>query len=406
VFDLLLNNIHQECFAISGTPGIGKSVFFIYILYRLMKDFSKKTLSLKPNRIVYHMGSTFLCFGLQQLIVTRIPPFEALNLVEVQDTLYIIDGLTTPLPSTCITLFISSPRSEDYKEFVKQTKANKWFFPVWNLHELQNCRRQCYPDLSIAILKEKYRIYGGVARAVFDKDPETNTMEEAIADVNAVKGVQCIGIPTKIFPTSHTLLHIIVSSDGRYQFTHVDIASKYAGEQLWMRQYAQMITNLRDMFGGSPNEISRHLFEIYGHVVFSAGGRTLKCRCLEDATVTEITLDVLNRHRVTFGKYSIPTAAALPGCYYEPTDDDNFPAVDSLSSQGLFQFTVAAEHPIRGVTTLEKLSKLYHEPKLYFVVPPHRFEKFKKQSFKAKRGTIAVGSVGRLKQYVLELPVI
>jgi hypothetical protein len=71
----------------------------------------------------------------------------------------------------------------------------------------------------------------------------------------------------------------------------------------------------------------------------------------------------------------------------------------------MFQFTVAIEHPIRGISILLKLSKLYHEPNLYFVVPPHRFEKFKKQSFKANKGTKEVEHVDGLKQYVLELPV-
>ena len=60
------------------------------------------------------------------------------------------------------------------------------------------------------------------------------------------------------------------------------------------------------MFCGSPNEISRQLFEIYGHMVFSAGGRTPKCKCLERSTVTEITLDALNIRRVTFGKRYYP----------------------------------------------------------------------------------------------------
>ena len=36
-------------------------------------------------------------------------------------------------------------------------------------------------------------------------------MEEALADVDAVKCVRNIGIPTSIFATSHTLLHMIVS---------------------------------------------------------------------------------------------------------------------------------------------------------------------------------------------------
>ncbi|OAJ41382.1 hypothetical protein BDEG_24994 [Batrachochytrium dendrobatidis JEL423] len=99
---------------------------------------------------------------------------------------------------------------------------------------------------------------------------------------------------------------------------------------------------MQEMFGGAPNEISRHLFEIYGHMVFCTGGQTLKCRCLEDGTVTDITLDALNGQRITFGINTIPTAAALDGNYYEPTDDDDFAAIDSLSRQGKFQFTVAA----------------------------------------------------------------
>ena len=168
-----------------------------------------------------------------------------------------------------------------------------------------------------------------------------------------------------------------------------------------------MVTNLQEMFGGSPNEISRHLFEIYGHIVFSNGGKKVKCRCLDyDGIVTEFQLDSLNSDRITFGKNTIPAAEDLKGKYYEPTDDDNFPAVDSLSPQGMFQFTVAAEHPIRRVDILQKLCKLYADPTLYFVVPPRQFEKFKKQSFKAKGGNSEVKTIPKLKQYVLALPVI
>jgi hypothetical protein len=67
VFDLLMEQIKigNESFAISGTPGIGKSLFFMYILYRLVKDFSMKTLPLKPNRILYHSGGDYTCFNLE-----------------------------------------------------------------------------------------------------------------------------------------------------------------------------------------------------------------------------------------------------------------------------------------------------------------------------------------------------
>ena len=415
VFDLLLEEIgrgRMESFAISGTPGIGKSLFFVYILYRLMNDFTKKELSLKPDRILYQMKSVYTCFDLKEKIVTQISHLDAALAVREQGTFYVVDGQSTPLTSSCITLFISSPRSPEYKDFVKQKMAKEWYFPVWTLGELLACQCQCYPDLPIDILKERYRVYGGVARFVFHIDysiPVPKKMESALADINAVRGVKYVGATTDIFPESHTLLQIQVGVDqhgNAYQFIDLDVASKYVGEQLWIRHAAEMVNNLLQMLGGSPNEISRHLFEIYGHNVFSKGGQTLKCKCLEDETVSEIKLDALNSSRITFGKDTIPTVEALSRSYFEPTDEDNFPAVDSLSPQGMFQFTVASKHPIRGVKILQMLCKLYgNESKLYFVVPPDRFENFKKQSFKAKNGTNEVKSIPGLKQFVLELPV-
>jgi hypothetical protein len=85
-------------------------------------------------------------------------------------------------------------------------------------------------------------------------------MEESLADIDAVKSVRNIGILTSIFPTAHMLLHVVVSDDGNYTFQYV--------EQLWKKHASQIVMNLQEMFGGSPNEISRHLFEIYGHIVF------------------------------------------------------------------------------------------------------------------------------------------
>lgn len=144
---------------------------------------------------------------------------------------------------------------------------------------------------------------------------------------------------------------------------------KFPTLKLYLLKAAFACASISEVFplmpGGSPNEISRHLFEIYGHMVFSVGGRTLKCRCLESGTVTEITLDALHSQRITFGKDTIPTAEDLSGNYYEPTDDDAFPAIDSLSPQGMFQFTVAAEHPIRGAQILIKELELSDMPRRY-----------------------------------------
>ena len=117
----------MKSFAISGTPGIGKSLFFVYILYRLIKDFTTKTMSLKPNRIIYQMGSDYKCFDLHQKTVTERSKLEAALVVREQDTLYIIDGQTTPVSSSCITLFISSPRSAQSNSHHFLLNYHGWF---------------------------------------------------------------------------------------------------------------------------------------------------------------------------------------------------------------------------------------------------------------------------------------
>ena len=73
-------------------------------------------------------------------------------------------------------------------------------------------------------------------------------MQNALNDVNAVFGVKYVGETTDIYPASHTLLQILVGDDAfgnAYQFTDLDVASEYVGEELWIRYSAQMITNLQ-----------------------------------------------------------------------------------------------------------------------------------------------------------------
>ena len=115
----------------------------------------------------------------------------------------------------------------------------------------------------------------------------------------------------------------------------------------------------------------------------------------------------INKHEslVHFGKKDIPSSPLDPNAYYEASDD-SFPAIDSFSVQGMFQITVAQEHPIRGIQILRSICALFSEPKLYFVVPSHRFERFKKQKFLATKDNSVAEQIDGLKQFVVELPVL
>jgi hypothetical protein len=158
-------------------------------------------------------------------------------------------------------VYISSPRSDNYKTFVTQTQANEWYFPVWDLHELQLCRNECYSTLDIQLISDIYRIYGGVAHYVFYRNNcivNAARIDTILMDINAVRGLRYYGQVSDIFLASHLLMHILVSDDVNrtpYQYIDLDIASKYIGELLWDKYKLQMITNLNEMFGYGPLEL-------------------------------------------------------------------------------------------------------------------------------------------------------
>jgi hypothetical protein len=173
VFDALVNEIiiygkgyesyRSNKFGLSGTPGIGKSTFFSYILYRFMTE----DIPWKPKRIIHQKETDFFCYDLERLTVVR----NAKDLISDPDAFYVIDGSSsTPSESFCFTLFISSPRSKNFRSFFKQMKVIPWYFPIWTLEELSICRTECYDQADEERFQERFRVYGGVARAVFFTD--------------------------------------------------------------------------------------------------------------------------------------------------------------------------------------------------------------------------------------------
>jgi hypothetical protein len=93
------------------------------------------------------------------------------------------------------------------------------------------------------------------------------------------------------------------------------------------------------------------------------------------------------------------------GAYYVP-NEPNFPAIDAMSPQGMFQFTVTKKHPIRGVRILRKLCSFYSNPTLFFVVPSGIYEEFSKQEFEATEKGGKVVEMRGLEQFVIKLPII
>ncbi|KAI8829219.1 hypothetical protein BJ741DRAFT_569414 [Chytriomyces cf. hyalinus JEL632] len=291
VFDLLLDGVKdgRKFFAITGTPGIGKSPFFIYLLYRLMKSRSEGTSQSSPSllnatRIVFQTSEIFECFDLVKQEVYHVEDEEAAKLVRESKTLYIITATEIPaIPSSCVTIFMASPVSEEYQQFVKKTRILKLCFPVWTELELKACRKYCYPDVPEELVLKRLWLFSGIPRYIFQSGLSVThaNLEAALKDEDAATRIANVALDREMNGNVHMLMHMIVSEDGQmhvlphmdasdddqYRYRHAVIASRYVAEQLWGKHFAQMMTNLQEMVLQNPTEISRLWTEMYGQRV-------------------------------------------------------------------------------------------------------------------------------------------
>ena len=259
-----MDNVRREpngTNALSGTPGIRKRFIVIYLFAR-MPD----TPSLAGRDILYQRSDRFYLFSpkVDVFLVNDLP--SVMNLVTISSTFYIIDGhMAEPVDSKCLTLFMSSPRNHMFQDWCKEQTTYPLYLPVWTLEELETCHPECYPDLSSENLESRYLRYGGVPRTVFWTHGELPSIDGTINDANARKSINSVGTPSRIFPTSHLLLHIIVNDDLGFQ--GLDIASDYIGVLLFENYYEETMEKLNSLIG-DPGALGGHLFECYMHYRF------------------------------------------------------------------------------------------------------------------------------------------
>jgi hypothetical protein len=227
--------------------------------------------------ILYQFKTVF--YYIRSENVFKVDRRRAEDLAILSDTFYVLDGLNAdPVPSQCLTLFISSPRNNNFKDWHYHAQIKPSYFPVWSLDELRQCRAVCYADIDLGIVEDRYRQYGGIARYVFWPG-EPPSIESVIGDSDARKSIRSVGDPSQLFPSSHMLLHLSV--DENMEFQHVVLASRHVGVLLFSKFFQETLDNLKSMLGAG-GALAGHLFECYVHFLFEYGrDGPLSCRSLE-----------------------------------------------------------------------------------------------------------------------------
>lgn len=384
---------------LTGNPGIGKSWFLSYMMWRASK-----------------LGQIVVLESVQADVVWVLRPDGHTRRVQVQhrndipelqesSTLYLLDpaGHRTPrepVMSDAFTLVAASPNRAHYQQFLKRVQ-HKRFFPTWMLAELLAVRKFVEPSLEESELRRRFEVFGGISRAVFSRNilEMELQLDGAIATCHMVQIQDSLGCQDTAPQASHQLLQYDVDPDASPPFSSVTtrFASGYV-ERKFTQRVAQV--EIRDVWSlvsataGEPRvaAVRGSAFEALAMRLLRMGGQ-FRVRRLSDSQ--EFKLHVPALEEKSIGSTSDVAQHGTPTSLLRPKNP-NFPVVDAfasglrlagdsppkLSSVVGLQMTVSDRHPIVRASFNKHLDGLSSSTlDLFYVVPSEVFEQFGSQPY-------------------------
>lgn len=417
---------------ITGTPGIGKSFFAYYWLWRRMKD-GKKVI-IETGDYCFIWNPNFACRTLK----TR-RDYISLH-TDDPEMVYLVDsdsGKDIANAAKCLTIMFSSPRESNFHDFHKNG-AELFYLPLWSMEEMETARKEIYlsPRVSEKQMKAVCAIYGPIPRYAlqypvmkrsFRKWSEKQAEREEISLMHddrlgrAIATADVLSLARSIlleedppkWSYSAQLVHLDLRVEvleklenqehvcfEEFQEVRTKWATAYVFRKLMEDHKKQMLELAKKLVFTSGRvsaygSLASHTFEEIGHAVLSSGNvkNGFSVRSLEgdDATLDLSKLASERSAVFTFTKLK-DIKPAREGIYYRPwaKNQASFDSFTLLETNLLiFQCCLGnRDHPVvaTGLRALQKELDWKKQACLIFVVPHHNYEGFGKQKLRELKG--------------------
>ena len=200
-------------FVVTGSPGIGKSLFSYYAMWRCMKEenFSGFYWETEKGRALYYSP-------LHGISIVTVRKYRSIpHFVDLQEK-------TTPsfLCSPCRVLFSSHP--DRIKAILKGDNAKGFVQPPWTLTEILDAHsriRRYRENVDLNTVKSQFHIYGGVPRYVFVKRANGDGAMRAAIDVKEayiIGGRMYSELLVRDDDISHMIMHLYPINNVDYSF--------------------------------------------------------------------------------------------------------------------------------------------------------------------------------------------
>ena len=268
-------------FVVTGTPGIGKTIYLHYFLWVLI---SRQTnINNNVDRKIYLQCDNYGIYSFRGNKVVPIDAREARGTFLCDlNCILLVDMVHEDEPMLCAgtTIVFSSPNRKRYKQLVKAI-SRQYIFNCWTLKELKAVWLRSYRDIPWEDVEGVYNKMGGVIRYVLEQN---DAADEAMAAGVSKARRSLIGICQTMHDQTFSgnddvLIYRVVhlySPDHSKGNSTIVFASDYAREiclqGLNIEQRNNMIAFLKYNTALDPQGYRGHLFEVHAHKAVAEHG--------------------------------------------------------------------------------------------------------------------------------------
>ncbi|KAG1713162.1 hypothetical protein DVH05_028502 [Phytophthora capsici] len=265
----LVNNMlgnEEECVTVTGTPGIGKSIFYAYFFQRLQKE--KKGKNTWIIAAAYHKDKLKLAFGYKDNCddvekfrsVEKITDFVSAALEEKKSVILLSDGPPERLWGETQMVVFTSP-NDCWLRSVRKDNCTL-YMPLWTLAELQEAAEMLVlqgrdgSSITDEVIEKRFDTFGGVARECFYLSEDLvqkkrKGLIERIGAMSKLGDVRTLLCGNENAAVCHRILQFEAAGGKR---TATSLASPFVVEELGKR--------MLEIVGGKREEIIQSLQSI------------------------------------------------------------------------------------------------------------------------------------------------
>ena len=367
----LLRNPRMKYISLTGTPGIGKSIFYVYFFQRYRRE--------NPNVTIVTAS-----FGKDRELLKcllfepgMVEGGKQKEIPDIKDSIHLYDGPPKIQPSDNKMVCFTSPNYSWLDGMVKAPNHIPFYLPVWTLQELWEANELLELGLDYRTIEERFLFFGGSARYCLTLDTKfyNRGVEEIIRKANSIQSFreikECLEKKADKADVSHQIFHYVplffedVPCFFDLVFCSISIA-KIVDESILDKSESKRNELVHWLKASKKcSTLLGWLFEGYATQILKTGG-----------DFELLSLNSNNTYKLHLKEGD-----------YQPAPTDTYESIDGYFTPYIFQITRSYNHPVnaKGIRNHFELWNIpAQELKLIYVVPKGMRD-YKKQEIIVQR---------------------